>query len=66
MNRSLKRPWLWNNVKLLHFDQGPMGHVKKKLTTLAAVHRDIQALDGVRGPPSGGEAGEWKIATVCP
>lgn len=38
---------------MLHFDQGPMGHVKKKPTTLAVALRDIQVLNGFRGPPSG-------------
>ena len=40
-------------IKMLHFDQGPMGHTKRKPTTLAVVLRDIQVLNGVRGPPSG-------------
>lgn len=39
-------------VRMLHFDQGPMGHVKRKPTTLAVVMRDLPVLDGVRGPPS--------------
>ena len=46
------------DITLLHFDQGPMGHVKRKPTTLAAELRDVQALDGIRGPPSGVEAGD--------
>eukprot|EP00913_Durusdinium_trenchii_P015946 g14985.t1 len=41
-------------IKMLHFDQGPMGHVKRKPTTLAVKLRDIHALNEVRGPPSGG------------
>ena len=40
-------------VRMIHFDQGPMGHIKKKPTSMAVVLRDIHALDGVRGPPSG-------------
>ena len=40
-------------VKKIHFDQGPMGHVKKKPTTLAVVLRDIAVLNELRGPPSG-------------
>ena len=42
-------------IRMLHFDQGPMGHVRKKPTTLAVKLRDIQALDEIRGPPCGGE-----------
>ena len=39
---------------LLHFDQGPMGHSKKKPTTLAVAGlRDIQVLNELRGPPRG-------------
>ena len=40
-------------VRLLHFDQGPMGHVKRKPTSLAVVMNELHVLDGVRGPPSG-------------
>ena len=40
-------------VKLINFDQGPMGHIKKKPTSLAFVMRDLQVLNEVRGPPSG-------------
>ena len=32
------------DVTLLHFDQGPMGHVKRKPTTLAVKLCDVQAL----------------------
>ena len=41
------------NVRLIHCDQGPMGHSRRKPTSLAVVLRDIHALDGVRGPSSG-------------
>ena len=41
-------------VQSLHFDQGPMGHSKKKPTTLAVAGlRDIQVLNELRGPPRG-------------
>ena len=56
---SIWRTKEWQNfeetyqVKRLHFDQGPMGHTKRKPTTLAVVLRDINILDGIRGPPSG-------------
>ena len=42
-------------IRLLHFDQGPMGHVRKKPTTLAVKLRDIHALNEIRGPPCGDE-----------
>ena len=40
-------------VRLLHFDQGPMGHIKRKPTTLAVVLKELHVLNEVRGPPSG-------------
>ena len=56
---SIWRTKEWNDfaaryqVRLLHFDQGPMGHIKRKPTTLAVVLKELHVLNEVRGPPSG-------------
>ena len=51
--------WVWPEwrefarrykMELTHFDQGPMGHVRRKLTTLASNLGIIRQLDGERGP----------------
>lgn len=39
-------------LKLLHFDQGTMGHPKRKPTTLAVVNDALMSLDKMRGAPS--------------
>ena len=38
-------------IKLLHFDQHPMGHEKRKPTTLATNMVELSQLDGIRGEP---------------
>jgi hypothetical protein len=40
------------NLHLLHFDQGPMGHERRKPTTLATSMEVLLQLDGLRGDPS--------------
>ena len=40
------------NLFQLHFDQFPMGHPKRKPTTLGVSDRILEELDGIRGGPS--------------
>jgi len=40
------------NFHLLQFDQGPMGHERRKPTTLATSMEVLLQLDGLRGEPS--------------
>ena len=40
------------NLLMLHFDQGPMGHERRKPTTLATSMEKLLQLDGLRGDPS--------------
>lgn len=40
-------------VDLIHFDQGAMGHVLRKPTTLAIVMEELKQLHEVRGGPAG-------------
>ena len=40
------------NLLMLHFDQGPMGHERRKPTTLATSMEMLLQLDGLRGDPS--------------
>ena len=40
------------NLHLLHFDQGPMGHERRKPTTLATSMEVLLQLDGLLGDPS--------------
>ena len=39
------------NIHMIHFDQGRMGHEKRKLTTLATMMETLLQLDGMRGGP---------------
>ena len=38
-------------VKMVHLDQGPLGHSRKKPTSLAVVLPELEELDEIRGPP---------------
>jgi hypothetical protein len=40
------------NLHMLHFDQGPMGHERRKPTTLGTSMEVLLQLDGLRGEPS--------------
>ena len=43
-------------MQLIHFDQGPLGHERRKPTTLGTNLHRLQGLGEMSGPGQGGEA----------
>ena len=58
------------NVKMIHLDQGPLGHAKRKPTSLALVLPELEQLNEIRGPASDvdasqGDRKELPLAQRC-
>ena len=46
----------YDEMEMIHFDQGPLGHERRKPTTIATNLEQMRGLGEVAGPGQGGEA----------